>query len=187
MQRVVAEALKAPSGLDDADRIDAIRAFEELVCTATAAQAQLTAELDASVRPARAATGVRRTEQGRGVAAQVAHPRKVSPHRGERHLGLAKVVRTELPRTWTAWRSSRIPEWTATVIARETACLPLAHLLAVDEVVAATRTASRRSASESSSGCCWRRPPGSIPPRSSPAAAGPSPSAASPCVRRPTR
>ena len=136
MRRAMAEALESPSGLDDAGRVDAIRALEELVCTATAAQAQLAAELDASVRASRAAAGVRRAEQGRGIAAQVAHARRESPHRGERHLGLAKIVRTELPRTWAAWRSGRIPEWTATVVARETACLPLAHRLAVDELVA---------------------------------------------------
>jgi hypothetical protein len=136
MQRGVAEALEAPSGLDDAGRIDAIRSLEELVCTATAAQAQLAAELDASVRAARAEAGVRSAEQGRGIASEVAHARRESPHRGERHLGLARVVRTELPHTWAAWRAGHIPEWTATVIARETACLSLAHRLAVDEVVA---------------------------------------------------
>ncbi len=46
-------------------------------------------------------------------------------------------MRTELPHTWAAWSTGHVTEWTATVIARETACLPLEHRLTVDETVAA--------------------------------------------------
>ncbi len=42
----------------------------------------------------------------------------------------------ELPHTWAAWSAGHITEWTATVIARETACLPLEHRLTVDHVIA---------------------------------------------------
>ncbi len=136
-QRGLAHALQSPSGLADRERVDAIRALEELICTATAAQAALAAELDASQRAEQAAAGTRASEQGRGVASIVAFARRESRHRGERHLGLANIVRTELPYTWAAWSGGHIPEWTATVIARETACLPLEHRLSVDEVVAA--------------------------------------------------
>ena len=137
VQRGLAEALKDSSGLADAERVDAMRALEELVCSATAAQAALAAELDASQRAEQAAAGTRAAEQGRGVASIVAFARREARHRGERHLGLATIVRTELPHTWAAWSGGHIPEWTATVIARETACLPLEHRLSVDEVVAA--------------------------------------------------
>ena len=137
VQRELADALERPSGLDDHDRVDALRALEELVCTATAAQAALAAELDASQRALQADAGTRAAEQGRGVASIVAFARRESRHRGERHLGLATIVRTELPHTWAAWSTGHVTEWTATVIARETACLPLEHRLAVDETVAA--------------------------------------------------
>lgn len=120
LQAELSAALDSPSGLDDAGRIDAIHALERLVCTATAAQAALSAEMNDS----------------RGLAHQVAHARRESPHRGQRHLGLARIVQTELPHTWAAWRAGRITEWKATVVARETACLPLPARLAVDEVVA---------------------------------------------------
>jgi hypothetical protein len=135
-QRRLSAALTSDSGLDDAGRIDRIRELEELVCTATAAQAMLAAELDASVREHHRALGERAERQGRGVAAQVALARRESPHRGQRHLGLAKVVAAELPQTWQAWRTGRITEWTATLIARETACLSLEDRRAVDAEVA---------------------------------------------------
>ena len=111
LQAGLAEALAhldstGPSGLDDGQRVDAIRALERLVCTATAAQASLAAEL----------------EQSRSTAHQVAHARRESPHRGQRHLALARIVRGELPHTWAAWRDGRVTEWQATLMARETAC-----------------------------------------------------------------
>jgi hypothetical protein len=129
-------ALSSPSGLDDPRRIDTIRALEELVCVATAAQAALSAELDRSQRDQQRIAGVPAGQQGRGIAAQVALARRESPHRGQRHLALASVVPTELPHTWDAWRAGRITEWKATVVASETACLSREDREAVDEVVA---------------------------------------------------
>lgn len=128
--------LSAASGLDDAGRVDAIRALERLTCVATAAQAALAAELDASQRAAQAAAGVPAARQGRGVAAQVALARRESPHRGQQHLALATVVQRELPSTWRAWRTGHITEWKATVVARETACLSLEDRLTVDASLA---------------------------------------------------
>jgi hypothetical protein len=45
-------------------------------------------------------------------------------------------VTRELPHTWAAWRTGRITEWTATLIARETACLTREDRAEVDEIVA---------------------------------------------------
>jgi uncharacterized protein DUF222 len=132
----ISAAVSSPSGLDDAGRIDAIRGLEELVCAATAAQAALAAELDQSQRAEQAALGLPAAQHGRGVAAQVALARRESHHRGQRHLGLAKVVATELPHTWRAWRAGRITEWRATLIARETACLSRDDRAAVDATLA---------------------------------------------------
>ncbi len=132
---VLSNALRAPSGLDDAQRIDSIRALERLVCVATAAQAALSAELDTSQRAEQSSQGVPGEQQGRGVAAQVALARRESHHRGQRHLGLAKIVTAELPHLWSAWRSGRVTEWKATLVARETACLTREDRLAVDAAV----------------------------------------------------
>jgi hypothetical protein len=141
MRREVQVSLDASNGLDDVGRIDLIRALEELVCTATAAQAAHAADLAESIEADHDTLGVPPARRGQGVGSMVARARRESPHRGQRHLGLARVVRTELPHTWAAWRAGRVTEWRATVVARETACLSLEHRLAIDELLAADHDA----------------------------------------------
>jgi hypothetical protein len=136
LHRRLSAALEGASGLDDAGRLDAIRALEQLGCVVTAAQAHLAVELEESQRAQQEAAGTPAAETGRGVAAQVAWARRESPHRGQRHLGLAKAVTAELPHTWRAWRDGRITEWKATMIARETACLSREDRLVVDVRIA---------------------------------------------------
>ena len=123
-------------GLDDAARVDLIRALEEAKCVAEATQAWCSADLDASQRAMQAERGVARAQQGRGVDVQVAWARRESPHRGRQHLSLARILRSELPHTLAAFRAGRISEWRAMVIARETACLALADRLVVDRAIA---------------------------------------------------
>ena len=139
-QRELSAALEAPSGLDDAARVDAIRALEQLGCVVSAAQAHLAAELDVSQRGKQEAAGIPSARGGRGVAAQVAWARRESPHRGQRHLGPARVLPAELPHTWGAWRAGRVTEWKATRIARETACLSREDRREVDALLAADPT-----------------------------------------------
>lgn len=122
--------------LTDAERIDAIRALERLTCAAAAAQAELTAELAASQRARAAEAGVPAARQSRGIAAQVALARRESHHRGQSHLGLALVLRDELPCTMRAFRAGRCTEWMVTIIARETACLSLEDRRRVDAEIA---------------------------------------------------
>jgi hypothetical protein len=129
-------AVESVGGLDRAALVDMLGELETLGRTVTAAQAALTARLDELLTQDQADAGTRPEELGRGVGNVVAAARRESPHRGRRHLSLARIVATELPHTWAAWQDGRIDEWTATVVARETACLPLEHRLAVDETVA---------------------------------------------------
>lgn len=103
------------AGLEDAERLDLIRALEELKCAAEGAQAELAACVD--------------------DAAQVALARRESPHRGRQHLSLARVL-PELPHTRAALRAGRISEWRATIIARETACLSREDRTAADRAIA---------------------------------------------------
>ena len=119
-----------------AELVDTIRALEKLVCVATAAQAALTGQLDEAERERQAAAGVPQARQGRGVASLVGFARRESPNAGHKHLGLAKVVATEMPHTWAAWQAGVITEWKATLIARETACLDLELRQQIDELVA---------------------------------------------------
>ena len=136
VREALSTALASPSGLGDVGLVEAIRALETLASVVTAAQAHLASELDASRCEERAARGFSAAQQARGVAHEVARARRESPHRGQRHLGLAKAVTSELPSTWRAWREGRITEWAATLIARETACLSRDDRLAVDALVA---------------------------------------------------
>ena len=119
-------------GLSDTERIDQIRALEGLACAARAAQAKLSVDFDLSMRAGAAERGVPVERQGRGIAAQVAFARRESLHRGERHLGLAKVVSAEMPCTMAAWAEGRIDEYTVTLLAKETACLARQDRAAVD-------------------------------------------------------
>jgi hypothetical protein len=132
----LSDALAAPTGLGDHDLVESVRALEELACVVTAAQAHLSAELDAQRRGQRAARGLPVVQQGRAVAHEIARARRESPHRGQRHLALATVVPRELPATWRAWREGRITEFHAVLVARETACLTRDDRLEVDARVA---------------------------------------------------
>ena len=162
----ISAALATSSGLDDPSRIDAIRSLEELVCAATAAQAALASRSSTeSQRAEQAALGVPAAQQGRGVAAQVALARRESHHRGQRHLGLAKVVVTELPHTWRAWRAGRITEWKATLIARETACLSRDDRAAVDAAVAGDPHRLERMGDRELASARPRLPAGGLPAR----------------------
>ncbi|HEX4698509.1 MAG TPA: HNH endonuclease, partial [Actinomycetes bacterium] len=121
----------------DAERIELIRALEELKAAAAAAQARVSAGLYASVAAARAARGVPAAERGRGVAAQVALARRESPSRGSRHLGLARALTGEMPHTLAALTAGRLSEWRATLLVRETACLAVEDRRRVDRELCA--------------------------------------------------
>jgi hypothetical protein len=125
---------------DDPGRVGLMRALEELKCAAEGLQAELAVEIDTSMRERAAEQGVPEARRAQGVAAEVALARRESLHRGQQHLGLAKVLRAELPFTREALRAGRITEWRATVIARETACLSRADRQEVDRRVAGDAT-----------------------------------------------
>jgi hypothetical protein len=118
------------AGLDaavsDQERIEQLRLLEELKGAASAVQARVTyafAESQVESDPA---------QKGRGVAAQVALARRDSPHRGARHVGLAKALVPEMPHTLAALARGRISEWRATIMARETAVLSVEDRRSVD-------------------------------------------------------
>ena len=116
IRRMAAALAAAPTPVSDGERVETIRALEELKCAAEARQAAFAAGLTAS----------------KATAAQVALARRESHHRGRQHLGLARVVAEELPHTWAAWRAGRVSEWRVTLVARETGCLSLAHRQRID-------------------------------------------------------
>jgi uncharacterized protein DUF222 len=122
--------------LEDPERIDLLRALEELKCAAEGAQAEVTADFDASQRAQAARRGEPVERQGRGIGHQVALARRISPHRGQRQVGLARSLRDQLPDTLALLRAGRITEWQATLVQRETSCLSADHRRAVDRRIA---------------------------------------------------
>lgn len=122
--------------LSETEHIELIRGLEELKAAAGAAQARLTAAFAASRRRALTASGVPTRQQGRSIGAEVALARRVSPHQGSRHLGLAEALVVEMPHTLAALTAGDTSEWRATIVARETACLAREDRTAVDAELA---------------------------------------------------
>ena len=55
-----------------------------------------------------------------GLGAEIALARRVSPHQGNRHLGVALALTREMPHTLAAFSAGEISEWRATlVVARD--------------------------------------------------------------------
>lgn len=129
-------SLAAVTGDSDAGLVDRLRVLEELKAAASAAQARAAAALDISVRRTHARAGLPREHHGRGVAAQVALARRESPARGNRILGFAKALDSEMPCTLRALSEGLISEWRATLLVRETACLSVEDRRLVDREVA---------------------------------------------------
>ncbi|SFA91693.1 HNH endonuclease [Cellulomonas marina] len=99
-----------------------------------ARQAVLAVRLDAQERARQADAGVPAARRGRGVAAQVGLARRCSPHQGQVLLGAATAW-TEMPATSRALAAGAVDEWSAVLLARETACLQVMDRARVDELV----------------------------------------------------
>jgi hypothetical protein len=130
----------AESASTDAERIELLSALENLKCAAAAAQARITVSFDASQRAEQAAQGVPARKQGRGIASQVALARHESPHKGGRHVGLAKALVHEMPAALAALAHGHINAWAATLLVRETGTLSAEHRSAVDAALAGKLT-----------------------------------------------
>ncbi len=130
------EQLRQSAPGDDVERVEQLRALEELSGAAAGRQGRISVDLDVSQRAAQQAAGVPARDLGRGVAAQIGLARRYSPNRAARLLGLARVL-AEMPNTYLALNRGQITEWRATIVARETACLTLQDRAAVDTELAA--------------------------------------------------
>ena len=122
--------------VDDSDRIERVRLFEELKSVAAAAQAVETRDFERSQRAEQAVAGVETTRQRDGIAGQIALARRISPWAAQRYLGWAAILPSELPHTFAALAAGRITEWRATLIARETIWLSRADRALVDAELA---------------------------------------------------
>ena len=129
LARAVAVEQAGPDGRDAA-AVDLIDELESLKNTVAAAQARLAVALKTTRVEERAHLPAALRE--RGLGSEVALARRESPHRGGIHLGLAVVLRRELPRTLAAMEAGWCSEWQALQIAQGTACLSLDDRRAID-------------------------------------------------------
>lgn len=125
-----------PLLLDDAARIDLLRALEQLKCAAEGAQSAAAADFERSQRQRAAERGIPEARRGRGIAEQIALARRESPHRGRAHLRLARVLREQLTATGAALRAGKISEYKASLLMAETACLGADDRIIVDATLA---------------------------------------------------
>ncbi|WP_309075139.1 HNH endonuclease [Paenarthrobacter sp.] len=163
-----------PLGIGSGELIDQIRGLENLKSAAVGLQARAAVALDLAQRQEQAVAGVPDSEQGQGVAAQLALARRESPNRGSRLLGLAKALVTEMPRTMAALESGQLNEWRASLLVRETACLSSEDRWAVDQELAPdTGTfegAGDKAVIDAAKAATYRRDPRSVAQRASHAA-----------------
>ncbi|MGN6574338.1 MAG: DUF222 domain-containing protein, partial [Nocardioides sp.] len=122
--------------LSDAERVDVIRALEELKGAAAAAQARTITDFDATQRQTQRDAGVPEKRVGRGIGTQVALARRDSPYRGDQHLGFAKALVAEMPHTHALLTCGVLSEWRATLLVRETGYLTREQRAVIDAELA---------------------------------------------------
>jgi hypothetical protein len=99
----LADLRRLDDSVEDAERVEQLRALEELKSAAAAAQARVAVAFDVSQRAEQQAVGVHRRDLGSGVAAQVGLARRDSPVKGAWSLGW--------PRRWSGRCRTRGRRW----------------------------------------------------------------------------
>lgn len=123
LQQVLVQLPSVPEAPDDAARIDRIAALERVKAAAAAAQSREMVTFAASQEALQREAGLRVRLVGRGVAEQIALAVRCSPVSGAKRLTLTRALLDELPRTQQLLARGDISEWTATLVARESALL----------------------------------------------------------------
>ncbi|WP_299518286.1 HNH endonuclease signature motif containing protein [uncultured Serinicoccus sp.] len=125
-------ALPRPDA-SDAERLELIRALEDLTRASAAAHAVLSDEFDRSQRQQQEADGVAAADVGSGVADDLALAGKVSPARSSNRLACSRALAREMPCTLAALTEGVIDGHQAEVITRATTCLSTEDRGLVDE------------------------------------------------------
>ncbi|HET7327255.1 MAG TPA: DUF222 domain-containing protein [Nocardioidaceae bacterium] len=148
--RLVGLLARLDDDVDDAERVEQIRAWQELQAAAAAAQAQVTAAFAVSQRAAQEAAGVPAKDVGKGIASQVGLAKRESPFHAARYVGWATILTTELPQTFAALQRGEVTQWRAMIVARETGWLSAEHRGIVDAELAGRleRLGDRRTEAE---------------------------------------
>lgn len=117
-------------GLPEGELLQVVTLLESAKGAAAALQARATARFveqrddrAAERRAAQEISDREATSARRSTRSEVALARRVAPGQADRHVGCARALVHELPRTMAALTAGLISEWRATLVVRETACL----------------------------------------------------------------
>ena len=135
---VVAHALIALQSecVDDADRIDRIRAVDRAVAALAASQVADSSEFYTSQLVEQERLGVPARRRGRGIADQLGLATKRSPVAASRRLADARAMISDMPATLAALAEGRVSELGASIAVRETACLGVDDRRQIDRELA---------------------------------------------------
>ncbi|MEE6287833.1 DUF222 domain-containing protein [Georgenia sp. MJ173] len=123
------------TGLTEAEHLDVVRALEDVKAATAAAQAVLVTSFERVRRDREKDEGVRAARRGKGVSAEIALARRLSPHRAGRELALARKIVAGMPRTLAAMRTGALSERRAGLLAAETEAMDATERTTLDEQV----------------------------------------------------
>ncbi|OLO99117.1 HNH endonuclease [Mycolicibacterium porcinum] len=107
----------------EAALVDQLAAMTCATAGIAAAQARVTAMLEAKRLERKAAEGVPAAKRAQGLASEVGLARKASPWHGARYLKMSRILVDDMPYTLAALQSGVLTEDRAFIIADQAACL----------------------------------------------------------------
>ncbi len=116
----------------EAGLVEVIAEAERLKHALAALQARATEELRAMREAAAGDDRKAAAEAVRSVASEVALARRESPWWGDRRVALARVLPTEMPKTWALFQQGEVTERVAHDLLAQTSCLSRDDRLTVD-------------------------------------------------------
>jgi len=143
--------------------IEQIGALERLKAACAAAQARLTHAFAAAHTADAAARHRDPGTTRRSIAAQIALTRRDARSHGQRHVGAAHALTTEMPHTMAALECGEITERRARIIIEQFACLTPAGRGKADQVIAADLPGlGDRAAQSRAAGIAYRLDPEAV-------------------------
>ena len=132
----LADLVRHDETLTDTERVDRLRVLEEAKAVIAAEQVRLTVDLKTSQVQAQEEAGTPPSRLGRGVPSQVALAKRESPYLAARFVRMSEVLTADMPHTFAALSSGRLPERRAAKIVSRAEVLTPEQRRMLDESIA---------------------------------------------------
>src|SRR5699024_4859126 len=119
-----------------AESITRLQQITQLQNTLAALAAQETADGEALRHEEEAARGDPKSKRGHGLAAEIGLARGQSPARGSKHVGVARTLVQDMPKTFSSLALGQLDEERAQAVVKEVSWLAPEHRTAVDALMA---------------------------------------------------